>query len=33
MKHLVGFILMLSLLSCGGRTARLQGSGDSVAFK
>lgn len=24
---------MLSLLSCGGRTVRLQGSGDSVAFK
>lgn len=33
MKQLIGIVFALSLLSCGGRTARLFGSGDSITFK
>ena len=33
MKHLIGILAILSLISCSGRTARLQGDGDSVVFK
>ena len=33
MKHLVGLLIILSLFSCGGRTARPQGDGDSLVFK
>ena len=32
-KSLGACLVMLLLLSCGGQTARLQGSGDSIAFK
>ena len=33
MKYLIGLLTILSLISCGGQTARHQGSGDSLAFK
>ena len=33
MKHLIGILAILSLISCSGRTARLQGDGDSVVLK
>ena len=33
MKHLLGLLTALLLLSCGGQTGRQQGSGDSLAFK
>ena len=33
MKHLIGFLVLLSLVSCGGQTARRSGGGDSLTFK
>jgi iron complex transport system substrate-binding protein len=33
MKHLIGLLAFLSLISCGGHIARQQGDGDSLAFE
>ena len=33
MKHLLGLLAVLSLISCGGQTARLQADGDSLVFE
>lgn len=33
MKYLFGYLILLSLISCGGQTARQQGAGDSISFK